>query len=161
MKKEEYQERIDNLKLEITVPEILNKYGVEIKRGRCKGICHDGKDLNAKVTDRYMHCYVCDKSMDIFAITQHFEYCDFNTAFDLLGGNKEISFTSLIKARQAKAKREDAKRVQANKKAKLQQLHMEITAYRNIVQESEPLSDLWTYAYNRLQYRIYLLEEMG
>jgi len=142
----------------ISVPEVLARYGIEVKRGRCRGFCHSGKDLNAKVTRDFYYCYVCDTGMDIFEITQWFENCDFKTAFELLGGTKKPSFTTFVKASQSKKRREaDKIRTQQNK-AKIRQIQTLITAYRNLIEEAEPLSDLWCYSQNKLQYQIYLLE---
>jgi len=148
----------DEVKAMISVPEVLARYGIEVKRGRCRGFCHSGKDLNAKVTRDFYYCYVCDTGMDIFEITQWFESCDFKTAFELLGGTNKPSFTTYVKASQSKKRREaDKVRIQQNK-ANIKQIQTLITAYRNLIEEAEPLSDLWCYCQNKLQYQIYLLE---
>ena len=143
--------------------DIISRYGIPINRaGFCSCPFHTGDNSpSLKVYKDNFHCHACGADGDIFTWVMIMDNMSFKEAFSSLGGTNADTFSSFVKSRQAKAKREDAKRVQANKKAKLQQLNMEITAYRNIVQESEPLSDIWTYAYNKLQYRIYLLEEMG
>lgn len=143
--------------------DIISRYGIPINRPRfCSCPFHTGDNSpSLKVYKDNFHCHACGADGDIFTWVMMMDNMSFKEAFSSLGGTNADTFTSFVKSRQAKAKREDAKRVQANKKAKLQQLHLEITAYRNIVQESEPLSDIWTYAYNKLQYRIYVLEEMG
>jgi hypothetical protein len=148
----------DEVKAMISVPEVLARYGIEVKRGRCKGFCHNGKDLNAKVTNEFYYCYVCDKGMDIFEIVQYLDNCDFKAAFEILGGTEKPSFTTYIKAAQAKKRRDmEIKRLQIEK-AKVKKIQLLITAHRNIIAEAAPLSDLWCYCQNKLQYQIYLLE---
>lgn len=153
----------EEIKEAYSMRDIISRYGIPINRpGFCSCPFHTGDNSpSLKVYKDNFHCHACGADGDIFTWVMMMDNMSFKEAFSSLGGTNADTFTSFVKSRQAKAKREDAKRVQANKKAKLQQLHLEITAYRNIVQESEPLSDIWTYAYNKLQYRIYLLEEMG
>lgn len=148
----------DEVKAMVSVPEVLARYGIEVKRGRCKGFCHAGKDLNAKVTRDFYYCYVCDTGMDIFQIVQWFDNCDFRTAFELLGGSDKPSFTTYVKASQGRRKREADRIRTQQEKMELRSIHMLITAYRNLIRESEPFSDLWCYCQKKLQYQIYLLE---
>ena len=148
----------DEVKAMVSVPEVLARYGIDARRGRCKGFCHSGKDMNAKVTRDFYYCYVCDKGMDIFEIVQWFENCDFKTAFELLGGSDKPSFTAYIKASQSKKRRESEKKRNHLKKEQLRKIQLLITAYRSLIAEAEPLSDLWCYCQNKLQYQIYLLE---
>lgn len=154
----EIQNRKEIIKVNNKLPDVLHSYGVEIKRGRCRGICHAGKDLNAKVTDDYLWCYVCNKSMDIFDIVMHFNSCDFWSAFELLGGTEKPSFTATVKANKAKREREQRVVKEQQKKAEIRQIQSFVRVYRDIIAEEEPLSDLWCYCQNKLQYQLYLLE---
>lgn len=88
----------DDLKATITVPEVLRRYGVEIRRGRCRGFCHSGRDWNMGVYEHNCHCFVCDKDYDIFAVVEYFENCSFKRAFEILGGDKPTSFAARRKA---------------------------------------------------------------
>lgn len=157
---EEMQERIDEIKAVLTVPEILQKYGVEIRRGRCRGICHAGKDFNAKVTRDYLWCYVCGEAMDIFAITQYFENCDFRAAFELLGGTEKPSWRATVMAANAKRDRIQREHDRKLQKLRIRTIHMHISAYRNLIAKEQPYSDLWCYCQDKLQYQIYLLENL-
>lgn len=151
----------DEIKAITTVPEVLQRYGVEVKRGRCKPICHEPRmhdAKNAKVSDGLYYCFPCDKTMDIFDITMHFNNCDFWTAFELLGGTEKPSFTAVVKANLAKKEREQRMARECIKKAELRKIQNYITAYRNIIAKSEPYSYIWCYCQNKLQYQIYLLE---
>jgi peptide methionine sulfoxide reductase MsrB len=159
--KEEVEERKEILKATITVPDVLSRYGIEVKRGRCTPICHEPRihnAKNAKVSDGLYYCFPCDKTMDIFDITMHFNNCDFWTAFELLGGTEKPSFTSVVKANKAKRERDQRIAKERKEKDSLKQIQMYITAYRNIIAEEEPFSELWCYCINKLQYQLYLHE---
>lgn len=156
--KEEIEERKEILKATISVSDILIWYGVQVKRGRCKAICHDGKNYTAKVSDELYYCFKCDQGMDIFDITMHFNNCDFWTAFELLGGTEKPSFTTRVKANKAKRERNQRIAKEREEKAKLKQIQSMITACRGIIASSEPFSHIWCYCQNKLQYQIYLLE---
>ena len=148
----------EEIKAITTVQEVLQRFGVEVKRGRCRGFCHGGKDLNVKVSDGFYFCYVCNKGMDIFDITMELNHCDFHTAFELLGGTEKPSFTTTIKANKARREREQRVLKERRNKAELGQITSYITAYRNIMQEENRMSELYAYCYNKLQYQLYLLE---
>lgn len=148
----------EEIKAVTTVPNVLRQYGVEVKRGRCKAICHHGDNYTAKVSDELYYCFKCNKSMDIFDITMHFNQCDFKTAFELLGGFERPSFKAYLAANRAKNIQEQSRIQDEKNRAYLRKIRAYITAYRNLIAESEPLSDLWCYCYNKLQYQIYLLE---
>lgn len=141
-----------------TVPEILMRYGVEVKRGRCKAICHDGKKYTAKVSDDLYYCFKCNEAMDVFDIVMYINNCDFRTAFELLGGADKPSFKAVRKAKSAKRERQAKIDRQQEFNFKLREIHMYIDAYRNIIAEEKPLSDLWCYCQNKLQYQLYLHE---
>lgn len=153
----------EEIKEMYSMRDIVFRYGIPINRsGFSSCPFHTGDNSpSLKVYKDNFHCHACGADGDIFTFVMMMDNLSFKEAFESLGGTNDMSFTSMVKTRQAKAKREAKKRQEAEEKAKLKRLYMEIDAYRNIVQESEPLSDLWTYAYNKLQYRIYLLEEMG
>lgn len=158
LNKEQIEERKEYLRSTISVPDTLYRYGVQVIRNRSKGFCHDGKDMNMKVFETGCKCFVCNKSFDIFDITMHFNNCDFWTAFELLGGTERLSFTAVVKANKAKRERENQKASELNLKIKLMQIRDQITAYRDIIAEAEPLTDIWSYCQNKLQYQLYLLE---
>lgn len=158
MTKEEIEERKEILIATTSVSDILSRYGIQVKRNRCHGWCHDGKDLNMKVFQDGCHCFVCGESFDIFDITMHFENCDFWTAFELLGGTEKPSFTAAVKANLAKKEREKRMAKERKEKADLSQIQYLITTYRGIIRNTDPFSELWCYCQNKLQYQLYLLE---
>jgi hypothetical protein len=155
---DEIKERKEYLRYTVTMSEVLNRYGIKVKWGRCKGFCHDGKDFNMKVFRNGCHCFVCGKSFDVFDVTMMLCSCDFWTAFELLGGTEKQSFTTSRKAKQAVRDREQRIAWQRKEELKLREIRMYITAYRKIIQTEPPFSDLWCYAQDHLPYQLYLLE---
>lgn len=148
----------EEVKVMNTVPDILNRYGVQVKHGRCKAICHSGDGYTAKVSRYLYYCFKCNRSMDIFDITMHFNNCNFTGAMELLGGSERPSFTTIRKAKSAMRERNDRMVRQKEIELNLRGIRMYITAYRSLIASSEPFSDLWCYCINKLQYEIYLLE---
>lgn len=158
MTNEKIEERKEYLRSTISATEVLTRYGIQVKRSRCRGFCHDGKDMNMKVFRTGCHCFVCSKSMDIFDITMHFNNCDFWTAFELLGGTEKPSFTAVRKGKKAQRERQIRVNKQKELNRKLKGIRMHITAYRNIIARAKPFSYIWCYCHNKLQYQLYLLE---
>lgn len=148
----------DEIKAITTVPDVLRRYGTEVKRGRCKPICHSTSGYNAKVTDGLYYCFVCNRTMDIFDITMELNHCDFRTAFELLGGSEKPSFKATILADKARREREQRLADELNKKARMSHISNLITAYRSIMEEENRMSDLYAYCLHKCQYQIYLLE---
>lgn len=158
--KEEMEERKQILLDTVSVPDVLAKYGIPVKWRRCRGWCHEGKDLNMKVFRDGCHCFVCGRSFDIFDVTMHFESCDFWTAFELLGGTETLSFTAQRKAKSAMKERKSRIAKAMKEKADLRRIQAYITAYRKLIETSEPFSDIWCYSHNQLQLELYHLECM-
>ena len=90
----------EQIKATVTVPELLSRYGVEVRHGRCRGFCHSGRDFNMSVKNDSCYCFVCGKAFDVFNIVAFFENCDFKKAFEILGGAKPASNIARYKAKQ-------------------------------------------------------------
>lgn len=153
------KDKIDAIKLNNSVADVLSQYGVRVVGGRCKAICHLGKRLTAKVSHDLYYCFKCDKSMDVFDITMHLTDCNFSEAYELLGGKEEVSFSTRVKVRQKQAKRDlELKRLRKRELDHKENI-MKITAYRAVIEEENPFSDAWCYAQNNLQYELYRLDD--
>lgn len=72
--------------------------------------------------------------------------------------NQEIPEEVKIKANQAQKEREHQIAQLQAKNAYIQKINTLITTYRNILEKENPMSELYSYYYNKLQYQIYLLE---
>jgi hypothetical protein len=110
-----YSDRAKELKVYNKVPEILARYGVEIRRGRCRGFCHNGNDFNMSIREDYCKCFVCGRSFDIFDVVMFFEDCDFKRAFEILGGNVKPSLTAYRKTREIISEMERKKKEKAER----------------------------------------------
>lgn len=148
----------DEIKATTTVPQILARYGVQVRYGRCKAICHNGSRLTAKVSDEFYFCFKCNHSMDIFDIVMHFEGCDFCTAFEILGGSDKPSFKAQMLANKARKEREQKELREREIKAQKRQINGFIKAYRLLIAGTEPLSDEWCFYKNGLEIQLGLLE---
>lgn len=152
MTKEEKQE----LRIMNKVPERLRMYGWEVKRGRCRGFCHNGHDFNMVVSDYSCHCYVCSKSFDIFDIIMHFENCNFKDAIDKLrkpltyGEKLRISF---IRREQEKRLKEENEYDKRYWKLWSKWIMLDI-----IIRYASPYSKLYANALHKREYLNYLME---
>lgn len=158
MTKEEIRAKKLYLKSTINAKDVLSRYGLIVRGGRCRGFCHNGKDLNVKVFRDGIQCFVCHKSMDIFQIVQHFENCDFWTAFQILGGTDDIDNETKEKMRIAARKREEENLKRSKKERNLKIINNKISEYRKMLNYCKPLSDEFAYCLKKLQYCKYLNE---
>ena len=158
MTKEEIENKKAYLIQTVDARDILVRYGIRINNNRCKGFCHNGKDYNVKVFRNGTQCFVCGKSMDIFDIVQHFEHCNFWTAFQILGGTDEVDKKTEELIQKARIEKEKQIQAEKKKKEKIAKIIRMINGYSKLLKQCDPLSDEWCYCYNRWQYWIYLLE---
>lgn len=158
MNKDEIKERKLYLIQTINAKDILFRYGVKILDNRCKCFFHGGKDYNAKVFRNGITCFVCNKSFDIFDIVRHFEYCDFWTAFQILGGTEEIDEKTKQKMEIERKKHEQMMLLEKKRKEKIRQICKKINLYQGLIIHTDPLSDEWCYCVNKIQYWMYLFE---
>jgi DNA primase len=71
------------------------------------------------IRGEYCKCFVCGATADIFAITQHFNNCDFTEALRILGGDQGSNYNTFMAA----AKREAALREKIKLENKLRELN--------------------------------------
>ena len=63
----------NEIKNRIKMPELLQFYGFDIKRGRMKCPFHNGEDYNCGIKQDYIHCFVCGESADVISFV--IKYC--------------------------------------------------------------------------------------
>lgn len=144
----------DEIKASVTMPDILARYGVDVRHRRCKGFCHYGRDYNMAVYDTSCYCFVCDKSFDVFGVVQFFENCDFPKAFEILGGDKTASFTAMRKARERQEiqRQEDIKNAEFSKKMELFcKMDYVIMLYNSTANPNIQLTELYIYAVKNIE----------
>lgn len=115
-----------------------------------------------KIYDRDFHCFGCGANGDIFDFIQRMDNVDFKEAFQSLGGTYEKpTFSSKLAIYRAQ-KRAEMRAKEAKKRDGERYLNnLLIRAFRWGVQHNRPLSDAWCENYNRLQYQLYLQEELA
>ena len=155
----------DQIKDKFTMRDIVtNRYGFRIRRGFIKCPFHKGDNsASLKIYDRSFYCFGCGEGGDIFKFVQEMEGCSFKDAFLLLGGeyekaqkvNKKL-IAHRKRARQQQINYENEK--QLRKEQERESVLREIEDYRFIKNHSQPLSDLWCEAVNKLDYLFQRLE---
>jgi DNA primase len=151
----------DEIKASVSMQDVLLMFGVKISRnGFINCPFHTEKYASMKIYHDSYYCFGCGASGDIFSMTMQLNKCDFRTAFELLGGGKKPSWRAVVTANKIRKAREQAEREAAEKRLKIKSTLSYITAYRNLIEQSEPFSDIWCYCINKLQYQEYLLENL-
>ena len=107
------------------------------------------------------YCFGCGANGDIFTFVQKMDNLSFKEAFQALGGTyQKPSFSSDLAIYRANKRRETEKKKARKEREAAEQNIALITAFRHILQHSEPLSDTWCDAYNSLQKQLYIHGEI-
>lgn len=116
----------NEIKERLKMPELLNFYGLDVRRGRIKCPLHNGEHYNCGVKDDYIHCFVCGGSADVINFVIKYFNLSFKEAISKLNNDfhlglpigeridrrKQIEISR--KAFQAKKKREKAQAERQN-----------------------------------------------
>lgn len=149
----------EEIKSVYSMRDILARYGMQPNRaGFVPCPFHQEDTASMKIYERDFHCFGCGENGDIFTFVQRMEDVDFRKAFEILGGSREPTFEAYVKIEREKLRGKKRQEAADRRKYEFMVICRLITAYRGIMQEEEPLSDLWCYCMNKLQYQIYLLE---
>lgn len=144
--------------------DVAGMYGIQPNRaGFCSCPFHLGdRTPSLKLYKKDFHCYACGANGDIFKFVELMENCNFREAYQRLGGEyKKATKQDKKKLYRAKARIEKNKRTKKHVQMKKTEIIECITKYREQLNNSEPLSDEWAAAYNKLQYFLYLDSEMN
>ena len=81
----------DEIKRYVTMPEVMRRYGIEIRRGNMCSCPFHGEDRHPsmRVYKDGCHCFTCGAHEDVFSFVMKMDGCDFKTAFTSLGGTYE------------------------------------------------------------------------
>jgi hypothetical protein len=154
-----YRNDKDYIRATVSVPSLLEGYGVQIRHGRCRGFCHGGRDYNMAVSEHICHCFVCNQSFDCFAVVMFFEGCDFMAAFEKLGGKRRETYAEhrakqkkLQEVRQTQKKKHD-KRFElyiliAVCDAAIAEYHQTVTAGKEPTEYQQTLAE---YAFHNIE----------
>ena len=143
----------EQIKDEISMPDLLERFGIEIKKGFCHCPFHgDDKHASMKVYPKAVHCYTCQYHGDIFDFYGKMNGCDFKTSFKALGGAYE-EYTNDYSAELSRDKWQREKLERENKeqaeKAFFKKLRFTIEICRHADEIFEIFSDEWCYLINQ------------
>jgi len=113
-----------------------------------------------KIYPKDFNCFGCGANGDIFEFVMLMEDCSFSEAFKLLGGEYEQSFRAYQRVQRFRQRKqaEDLRRRAHNQK--IQHCLALVTAYQTLIRQADPLSDLWCYCTNALQYQLHYLDHL-
>lgn len=150
----------EEIKETYSMRDILARYGFNPNRAgfiRCP--FHEGdREASLKIYPHDYHCFGCGANGDIFDFVMRMEGVSFREAFRELGGEYEHSFRAYTSTKRQIKKKAQTEQLREELQGKIQRVCRMITAYQNIIRESDPLSSVWTYCVNNLQYQLYLLD---
>ena len=147
--------------------EIVERYGYAVNRNNmCKCMFHNEKTPSFKVYAKSFYCFGCNRGGDIFNFVELIEGVDFKTAYIELGGtykkgvNRKTPDTlySRVNRLLQKKQRDQELKKQRDRAYECKKNIRYITAYEQILEKNDVFSDLWCYAYNKLQYQYYLFD---
>lgn len=151
----------EEIKEATTMFDILARYGLHPNRaGFIQCPFHTGdRQASLKVYKKDFNCFGCGANGDIFTFVQLMEQVDFKEAFRILGGTYEKpTFSSNLAIYRSQKRREMQEKQRRREQQKKDLNILLIDVYREWMQKSEPLSDVWCSCYNALQYQLYIHE---
>ncbi len=119
----------EEVRLENPVPDLLARYGVQVKGDRYKPFCHSSKQFSGKVSKDLCYCYVCNRSFDCFGIVKWFEGIDdLPSQVKFLGGEElpEDDPKTIKRKAEAKKRKEEVERIKHEAEAREKRI-MELT----------------------------------
>lgn len=152
----------DEIKQIYSMRDILQMYGIPIKKGFCCCPFHNEKTGSMKIYKDSYNCFGCGANGDIFTFVQGMDNCSFKEAFLKLGGTYERR--SDFQHKKFKYELEMKKKKEAKEKAKKQKLWKDtlkdIHYQKLFIKLSPVFSDDWCEAINQLEKDFLLLDEM-
>lgn len=154
---------VDEIKSRYSMQDILDRYGLKPSRaGFISCPFHKEKTASMKIYKDSFYCFGCGISGDIFHFVERMENLSFKEAFYSLGGTYEKpSFASKLAQYRSEQRAKMREKQQEELRRKRELNNMLIDIYRDYVNKSEPLSDVWCSSYNALQYQLYVHAELN
>lgn len=143
--------------------DVVSRYGIKIRNGFISCPFHSGdRSPSMKLYDKTFYCFGCGATGDIFDFVKRIDNCSFKEAFLSLGGEYKKTTTSKRLQRHRKLARQDQKNKKEYEKLREKEvkenISREIELVRFIKRHSEPLSDRWCWATNKLQFLLQKFE---
>lgn len=153
----------EEIKQQYSMRDIVEKYGMRPdRRGFIHCPFHRGDHgASMKIYARDFHCFGCGANGDIFDFIQRMDNVDFKEAFQSLGGTYEKpTFSSKLAIYRAQKRTEMRKKREEQRVEEKWLNSLLIGLFRWGVNHARPLSGAWCENYNKLQYQLYLQEEL-
>lgn len=153
----------DELKRSIPMRQVAEQYGVRVNNhGFCCCPFHKEKTPSMKIYKDSYNCFGCGNNGDIFSFVMGMEHCDFKTAYKNLGGTYKdrSAYQHKMYQYRMEKRRETERRKQQDKSILKQDILEDIRLQQLFKKLSEPFSDIWCDAVNRLEYDFYILSEL-
>lgn len=148
----------EELKEKYTMSSVVERYGYHPNRvGFISCPFHKGdRTASMKIYEDSYYCFGCGASGDIFTFVQKMDNVSFKEAFLSLGGTYEKENFESRMARYHAKKRQDMREKEEEelRRKRQENLHL-IDIYREWVERSEPMSQVWIDCYNALQIELY------
>lgn len=157
---EEKKRRKEEIIASTNMFDILVQYGVEVKRKMCCCFFHKEKNPSMKVFKDGVQCFVCNQNWNVFDVVMELNGCDFNTAFELLGGNNKPSWQTYIKSSTNRSKRRREKEYIEYQNRKIKEQQSKVATLRAAIIADTPYSDDWCTYQNKVVYEEYILDQM-
>lgn len=155
---------VDEIKSTYSMRDVLQMYGMQTNRaGFISCPFHSGdRTPSMKIYPKDYHCHACGANGDVFTFVQNMDKCDFKEAFYRLGGEYERQSDWKRKRieyeRQKKKEREEKER--ESKMQLKRDVIKDISLQQIFVKCFPPFSDDWCESKNKLEYDLYILDEL-
>lgn len=146
----------EQIKQTTTMREVLDRYG--IVPNRAGFICcpfHKEKTASMKIYRNSFYCFGCAVGGDVFKFVELMDNLSFKEAYLSLGGKYDKQpdkFSTMRKIYLAKQKRQKIEKKLKQIKQERKDVSLLIEFWKMIKFQSEPLSEQWCQAVNKLTY---------
>lgn len=74
----------DSIKQRVTMPDLINRYGVAVRRGMCNCPFHGERHPSMKIYDDGFHCFACGAHGDVISWVMQYDRVGFSAACERL-----------------------------------------------------------------------------
>lgn len=138
-------EYASEIKSRLTMPEVLEKYGFNVRRNRLQCPFHNGQDFNCGVKEKYIHCFVCNESADVITFVEKIFNIEFSEAVKTL--DRDFNLRLGIGEKLSKRQRLSLEKRSYERK---KQLQAKLEERRKVIQNYWEVFDEWLRLTNAL-----------
>lgn len=147
--------KVEEIKSKFTMPEILARYNIAVKKGFCKCPFHKGDNTpSMKVYKDGFYCFGCGAGGDIIRFVQLHDNLSFEEACKWISG-EELSRKSKFQLAVNRVERREKQHILEKNKQELARINKQLAPLWQKFLASEPLSDNWCNSYNEWQKLVY------